>query len=317
MTTSSRNLSFLMYDIPEVSELSNPSARLRRCGVRINLSCWVVPTDNLPHALLLELAEGGATWHTAPFADQAGENLGRMAATMLGKEIEETAKRLQESMERYGDQLDADLEEGETAEKRAKAYQTKCRAAIRRLERLMDSAAVGAAAIGLDPEVVRFAGIRNVANSLRSAAHVRAAAYVNAVSRIDDDNPLAAVAKEDAGLPAYVVADVLEEQGEDASDLRDTFAGKVPAAAPAAAVEPAALATSLNHAAPSASAAKAAQTPAPAAPTVPAASGLVATYRGRQYRVEWVGSTRFGRRARLAFFDGSRNFWVNAADAGL
>lgn len=38
----------------------------------------------------------------------------------------------------------------------------------------------------------------------------------------------------------------------------------------------------------------------------------VATYKGRKYRLMWVGKTKYGQRAHLAFFDGSRDFWVNA-----
>lgn len=39
-----------------------------------------------------------------------------------------------------------------------------------------------------------------------------------------------------------------------------------------------------------------------------------ATYKGRQYRVEFIGQTKFGKRAKLAFMDGSKEFWVSASD---
>ncbi len=39
-----------------------------------------------------------------------------------------------------------------------------------------------------------------------------------------------------------------------------------------------------------------------------------AEYKGRKYRLAFCGETKFGRRAKLAFFDGSKEFWV-AADA--
>lgn len=38
-----------------------------------------------------------------------------------------------------------------------------------------------------------------------------------------------------------------------------------------------------------------------------------ATYKGRTYRLEFLGDTKFGRRAKLAFLDGSKNFWVDAS----
>lgn len=37
-----------------------------------------------------------------------------------------------------------------------------------------------------------------------------------------------------------------------------------------------------------------------------------ATYKGKTYRLEFLGDTKFGRRAKLAFMDGSKEFWVAA-----
>ncbi len=38
-----------------------------------------------------------------------------------------------------------------------------------------------------------------------------------------------------------------------------------------------------------------------------------ATYKGRKYRLLWKGKTRYGTRAKLGFFDGSKEFWVDAS----
>lgn len=38
----------------------------------------------------------------------------------------------------------------------------------------------------------------------------------------------------------------------------------------------------------------------------------VAEYKGRKYRLLWIGSTKYGQRAHLQFFDGSKDFWVAA-----
>jgi hypothetical protein len=43
----------------------------------------------------------------------------------------------------------------------------------------------------------------------------------------------------------------------------------------------------------------------------PAQSGT-AQYKGRTYRLLWMGATKFGRRAHLAFTDGTKDFWINA-----
>ena len=37
----------------------------------------------------------------------------------------------------------------------------------------------------------------------------------------------------------------------------------------------------------------------------------VARYHGRSYRLLWVGETKFGPRAHLAFWDGTKDFWVD------
>lgn len=41
-------------------------------------------------------------------------------------------------------------------------------------------------------------------------------------------------------------------------------------------------------------------------------SDRVAEYKGRKYRLLWIGGTKFGQRAHLAFFDGTKDFWVAA-----
>lgn len=37
------------------------------------------------------------------------------------------------------------------------------------------------------------------------------------------------------------------------------------------------------------------------------------SYKGRSYRLLWQGGTKYGERAHLAFMDGSKDFWVDAA----
>lgn len=40
--------------------------------------------------------------------------------------------------------------------------------------------------------------------------------------------------------------------------------------------------------------------------------GQGAVYKGRKYKLLWSGETKYGRRAKLGFFDGSKEFWVAA-----
>jgi hypothetical protein len=38
-----------------------------------------------------------------------------------------------------------------------------------------------------------------------------------------------------------------------------------------------------------------------------------ASYKGHTYRVLYIGPTKYGQRARLQFFDGSKDFWCDAS----
>jgi hypothetical protein len=37
------------------------------------------------------------------------------------------------------------------------------------------------------------------------------------------------------------------------------------------------------------------------------------TYKGKVYRLLWKGQTKFGERCKLAFLDGSKEFWADAS----
>jgi hypothetical protein len=42
-------------------------------------------------------------------------------------------------------------------------------------------------------------------------------------------------------------------------------------------------------------------------------SERTAEYKGRTYRLLWIGTTKHGQRAHLQFFDGSKDFWADAS----
>ncbi len=42
-------------------------------------------------------------------------------------------------------------------------------------------------------------------------------------------------------------------------------------------------------------------------------SEKIVNYKGRQYRQMWSGETKYGKRAKLQFLDGSKEFWVDAS----
>ena len=41
--------------------------------------------------------------------------------------------------------------------------------------------------------------------------------------------------------------------------------------------------------------------------------GETVSYKGRNYTVAFAGTTKFGEKAKLAFLDGSKEFWVDLA----
>lgn len=42
-----------------------------------------------------------------------------------------------------------------------------------------------------------------------------------------------------------------------------------------------------------------------------ACASRTAEHKGRKYRLLWIGSTKYGYRAHLGFFDGSKDFWCD------
>ena len=50
----------------------------------------------------------------------------------------------------------------------------------------------------------------------------------------------------------------------------------------------------------------------PAAPAGEPQKGGMAIYKGRGYRVLWIGETKYGRRAHLGFIGSRKDFWVDA-----
>lgn len=53
---------------------------------------------------------------------------------------------------------------------------------------------------------------------------------------------------------------------------------------------------------------------APSSPRTQTSTKEVVTYKGRQYNLLFKGQTKFGYKAKLAFLDGSKEFWVDASE---
>jgi len=81
----------VVYDIPSTpvngERLANPSDMFKQYGVRINYSCWVVPSANLPLMPLKELEDKGAKIRVVQFDEDEKEKLIALATEELTKEV--------------------------------------------------------------------------------------------------------------------------------------------------------------------------------------------------------------------------------------
>lgn len=77
----------LVYDIPQGSKIPNPSDVLRRRGVRINLSCWIIPDDRVPFTLIDELKKGGAVVYTVHYDTMELDKIKALAFDLLKQEV--------------------------------------------------------------------------------------------------------------------------------------------------------------------------------------------------------------------------------------
>lgn len=220
-----QSLTMLMYDIPDAAEINNPSARLRRIGLRLNLSVWLVPTGSVPQTLINELLAVGSSVITAPYDSTATAGLLAAAIGFANREVADAVKRAEVS--RAAAEAELNGPDGDPNAKR-RVYDRKMSNIAKRLNALADEMRVGATVFGLSG-AINFAGLRNTATTLGAATATKAAAYVNATELLatintTDAQALATAAAADL-VPVGVIADMLQENREDdaAESLRTAF----------------------------------------------------------------------------------------------
>lgn len=96
--TLQENAVLFVYDIPSKSDLPNPSNQLKRIGIRVNLSCWVIPESRVPYDLIRELDAGGATTEVVRFDESEREKLERLAKNALIAECGRVQKAFETSL---------------------------------------------------------------------------------------------------------------------------------------------------------------------------------------------------------------------------
>jgi hypothetical protein len=204
----------LMYDLPSANGIRNPSYYLRRVGVRVNYSAWVLPESRVPYALLNELSQEGATWHVVRFDPAEAHKFARMAFESLRKEAENAVRRAMRSEENA---------QAHAEERGPDAYRVWVERSVRRAETILKDLTAGAQALGLTFDVqsglVALSGIQ-------SAAQARAAVYAGMAEEAKRRGlTQAAELASRNELPGQVLADVLEEDGADVAHAHEAFEG--------------------------------------------------------------------------------------------
>lgn len=192
--------SMLIYDIPERSGVQNPSRHLRRMAVRLNLSCWLVRSDRLPNHVLVELSQGGASWHVLPFAETASGSAKEIAKERLQVEISEATKRLRKAI--------ATKPADDSPKEKRKAADRVRRASVR-LQTLLSDLEQAADELGVSYD---FNSAHQTLRRLDAQAEHVARAYLVAAASLPEADPIRQAAQADL-VPAPILADYAQDHG--------------------------------------------------------------------------------------------------------
>lgn len=229
----------LIYDIPDDSELTNPSSALRRIGFRANLSCWVIPQNATPLALINTLREGGADVDLVKFDAAEGPRLVEMGRRKMKKEIDRQIAATRASLLKAEQDLLLEDETVSVEERYAnhERFVSRTTAALKRLEDLADDLGEAVKNFGVDPGEVGIPGARSWYNRMQDGIAEKAAVYVEAANALRATQTATNVALANAAMkdqvPHYPMADALREAGNDeaADRLQAAFGeGQAPAA---------------------------------------------------------------------------------------
>lgn len=222
---TSQNFYFLSYDIPDRSNIQNPSPFLRRRAARIQLSVWVVSEANMPHARIQSWRERGANVYVVKFDAAEAENLIVMVHEGLKREAEIAKKRAEKAIE-SAEKAMSESKDG--ADSAFASFEFKCQKALKRVETIMGDLEHAAGLFGIDAESVPTVNCLSAVRALQQSAFRRAEHYVEmakAAAQIGGEGQhIADLAQADEMNP-LVLANYLEDNGVDASEARDAFTG--------------------------------------------------------------------------------------------
>lgn len=93
------NSTLAVYDIPKALRIPNPSAQLRRYGIRLNLSAWIFPPGRVPVDVLEDLKAAGGSVHLIEFAEKSWEQVLDLARAEVRRVCKDAAKYVQGRVE--------------------------------------------------------------------------------------------------------------------------------------------------------------------------------------------------------------------------
>ena len=209
----------LFYDIPDKSNLSNPSGFLYGRAIRLNLSCWVVAEGDIPYGLIDNLRRGGANAFVIPVDPRGAKVLMREMTDSLRKEIAAALVRCNRSAANVDAKIADAANTSRSADEADEWVRKRADDVVERMGELLKNIESAAARFGIETDGFRFDAVANTARNIRDAMMARAAVYAEAVrtARAAGIDPTVVNAAAADNLPAGVLADALREAGETGS----------------------------------------------------------------------------------------------------
>lgn len=205
---------FLTYDIPENSGIPNPSRRLRRLAVRVNLSVWVIPKHSIPYNYLNGMMERGAVVHLVKFDDTEGGRLVAMAVDAIRRDIRTSLDRARGSSHRLNTRLDGSAE-GAEAVAQHKRFRRDTAQVVSRLRRMLKDFEAVAERFGITRDQIGLGAAVAATQAIGAGFKTRARVYAQGIRELEayagaDDGMVRAM-KADA-VPHAIAADYLEDR---------------------------------------------------------------------------------------------------------
>jgi hypothetical protein len=200
----------LVYDIPAKSKVPNPSGTLRRWGVRVNLSAWIIPDKNVPLLPIEEWRSRGVTAELVRFDENDGETIMRLAREALVRECTTMRTDLDEGITEIKAAFDDAASGDDEALKKAGSLAYRH---IRRAKIAADSAEECALTFDLMGEV------KPLVEGLRQLIKSRSEMYYGFGKAREDNKPLAQVEADLAEADLSASEHVVGTQ-EEADEIR-------------------------------------------------------------------------------------------------